>query len=80
MSDTAIPYVNDPDFQDALASFQNGEWDHGLSKLDSLVSQYPEITQLSEFREEMLLRSRVDDYERSEKIRGGIKKIFSFGG
>jgi tetratricopeptide (TPR) repeat protein len=80
MSDTAIPYVNDPDFQDALASFQNGEWDLGLSKLDSLVTQYPEITQLSEFRQEMLLRSRVDDYERAEKMRGIVKKIVYLGG
>jgi tetratricopeptide (TPR) repeat protein len=79
MPDTAIAFVNDPDFQDALASFQNGDWDLGLNKLDSLIAQYPETSQLSDFRQEMLLRSRVDGYERTEKIRAIFKKIGYWG-
>ncbi|MFC1997431.1 LysM peptidoglycan-binding domain-containing protein [Chloroflexota bacterium] len=80
MSGTDVPFVNDPDFQEALASFQNEEWDNGLSKLDSLIEQYPEITQLREFRQDMLLRSHVDEYERVEKQREFLKQIALWGG
>ena len=73
-SGTATPYINNPEFQDALASFQNGDWDLGLSKLNTLVEQYPEITELRDLRQEMLVRSRVDDYEREEKTRAIFKK------
>jgi len=65
-ADTADPQVNDPVFQEILANFQTGEWDQGLEKLDAFIDQNPSKAELKEFRQEMMLRARVDEYEKVE--------------
>jgi tetratricopeptide (TPR) repeat protein len=79
-SGTTIPIMNDPIFDDAMTSFQNGDWDQGFDLLDALVEQYPAMTQLLDFRQEMLIRSRLDEYERTEKRRDFVRKIIYWGG
>ena len=78
-SGSDIPYVSDPVFQDALENFQKGDWNEGLDKLDTLAEQHPAITQLRDFRQDMALRSRVDEYERRETWVAILKKIGYWG-
>ena len=79
LSSTAISNINDTEFKNAQASFQNGDWENGLSLLNSLVERYPEMPELREFQQEMLLRSRMDEYEREERRRYLGKRLLYWG-
>ena len=48
LASTPVPNMKDTDFINAQASFQNGDWENGLSLLDALVERYPEIPELRE--------------------------------
>ncbi len=65
-------YYGNPVFQESLSNFQRGEWQDGLSKLDKLMEIYPLDHELRGFRQQMQLRSGVDqdeiEYHSKERI------------
>ena len=78
-ADAITPQIQDVAFQEILTSFQKGEWDQGLEKLDTLIKQQPSATELQDFRQEMLIRSRIDQYERLDTRSTIQKKILLWG-
>ena len=73
--ENAIPQMKDPTFQEILANFQNGEWDLGFQKLDAFIDENPSLPELKEFRQEMGLRARIDQYEDAENKAETLKKV-----
>ncbi|HUF38773.1 MAG TPA: LysM peptidoglycan-binding domain-containing protein [Anaerolineales bacterium] len=63
---TAAPYFDDPGLQETLTAFQEENWSDGLSKLDALMEKYPFEHDLRQLRQEMVLKSRIDEYEIEE--------------
>lgn len=61
----------DPLYHNALQHLQAGEWEVGLAELNQLVEKYPLVPELRSMRQEMQIRSRIDDYETEERA---IKK------
>lgn len=59
----SAPYQKDPDYLAAFNHFQKGEWEPGLAALDTLIRQYPAARDLQSLREEILLKSQLDDDE-----------------
>jgi tetratricopeptide (TPR) repeat protein len=78
-AETATPHVSDPIFQEVLQSFQTGDWTQGFEQLDVLVERYPSKRELRDFRDEMRLRARIDQYEVDDKKRDTRKKILRWG-
>jgi tetratricopeptide (TPR) repeat protein len=79
LASTPVPNIKDTEFKNAQASFQKGDWENGLSLLDVLVERYPEIPELREFQQEMLLRSRIDEYERAERRQYIKRRVLYWG-
>lgn len=77
---TTTPHISDPVFFEAQNRFQKGEWESGLEKLDILIERYPSKIELRDYRNEMVLRARVDEYEHEEKKADTKKNIFRWGG
>jgi len=59
----SAPYQKDPDYLAASTHFQKGEWESGLAALDTIINQYPAARELRSLREEILLKSQLDDDE-----------------
>ncbi len=80
-------YRNSAVYQEALLNFQSGDWEPGLGKLNQLVKQFPLENELRALRQEMYLRSRIDDYEIEDRQRqrarnlvtGSIKVLIVLG-
>lgn len=79
LASTPVPNIKDAEFKNAQASFQNGDWENGLNLMDVLVERYPEIPELRDFQQEMLLRSRIDKYEREDRRRYIKKRLLYWG-
>jgi len=62
----ATPFFNDPALQESLTAFQEERWSDGLSKLDALMEKYPFEHELRQLRQEMVVKSRIDEYEVEE--------------
>ena len=60
---TQVPYHNDPRFHAAMEYFQKGEWKAGLAALDDVQNQYPNANDLGALRQEILLKTNLDDDE-----------------
>ncbi len=73
------PCISDPLFYQAQGYFQKGEWEVGLETLDILIKRYPSKTELQEYRFEMVLRARVDEYEIEDQKAGIRKNILGWG-
>jgi tetratricopeptide (TPR) repeat protein len=80
---TQVPYRNDPRFQAAMEYFQKGEWKAGLAALDDVQNQYPNIDDLGALREEILLKTNLDEYEvldvKVERRKKFVKNTVRFG-
>lgn len=61
---TSVPYMKDPSFNQALASFQRGEWEAGFEKLEKLEKSFPADQSLRAFHQEMQLRAKIDQDEK----------------
>ncbi|HEX9027630.1 MAG TPA: hypothetical protein VF823_00565, partial [Anaerolineales bacterium] len=55
-----------PLYRSALQHFQQGEWEAGLDELNKLAESFPLDHELRQLRQEMLLRSRIDQDERAD--------------
>lgn len=58
-----VPYRKDPRFLVAMEHFQKGEWSAGLTALDDVQNQYPNAEDLGLLRQEILLKTHIDDHE-----------------
>ncbi len=63
----AESYLDHPMFNQAMASMQKGDWESGLSQIENLMQSYPLEPELRTLRQEMILRSKVDSDERTDK-------------
>ena len=59
-------YFNHPLFYEAMGHFQVGAWETGLTQLDELRNHFPLDDALRSLRQEMQLKSKIDEYEISE--------------
>ena len=62
----AESYLDHPLFHEAMSSIQKGEWETGINQIESLMQSYPLEPELRAFRQEMILRSKVDADERAD--------------
>jgi tetratricopeptide (TPR) repeat protein len=63
----AESYLDHPMFNQAMGSMQKGDWESGISQIETLMQSYPLEPELRSLRQEMMLRSKVDTDERSDK-------------
>jgi tetratricopeptide (TPR) repeat protein len=61
-------YTSFPAYQQALKDLQVGKWEEGLAGLAEVEKKYPLEIELRALRQEMQVRSRIDEYEIEEKI------------
>lgn len=61
--ETKVQYLKEPKFQAAMKDFQNGRWDEGLTALDEVKKDYPFVIEIDALRQEMFLRSQLDEDE-----------------
>jgi tetratricopeptide (TPR) repeat protein len=59
-------YLKSPLFQEAMGNFQVGKWEDGFAKLVELEKKYPTEPEIRSLRQEMEVRSRINDYEVEE--------------
>ena len=71
-------YLTAPEYNDAMNSFQLGHWEAGLVQINELVEKFPLNTELRALRQEMLLRSKIDDYEKDDHQRESRQKAVKF--
>ncbi len=72
---TQVPYRKDPKFQVAMEHFQKGEWSAGLAALDDVQNQYPNSDDLGALRQEILMKTHIDDYEVMDGRKDARKKL-----
>jgi tetratricopeptide (TPR) repeat protein len=63
----AESYLDNPQFRQAMESMQKGEWESGLSQIETLMQAYPLESDLRSLRQEMILRAKVDVDEKVAK-------------
>ncbi len=66
MTEVIEPHQRDPEFHAALRSFQQGDWEAGLSRIAQLMERYPLDHDLRLLNQEMQLRAKVDENEQEE--------------
>jgi hypothetical protein len=66
-------YLKDPKFQSVMEYIQKGEWEAGLAGLTEVQQAYPEAQELDDFRQEILLKSHLEEYEIEDKKRSRLK-------
>jgi hypothetical protein len=74
----AESYLDHPMFQQAQKSLQKGEWETGLSQLDSLMQAYPLDHDLRAYRQEAALRARIDEEEKEDKADRRYRRFWNF--
>jgi tetratricopeptide (TPR) repeat protein len=74
----AESYFDHPMFQQAQKSLQKGEWEAGLSQLDSLMQAYPLDHELRAYRQEAALRARIDQEEKEDKADKRYRRFWNF--
>jgi tetratricopeptide (TPR) repeat protein len=72
---TKVPYRKDPKFLAAMEYFQKGEWSAGLAALDDVQNQYPNANDLGTLRQEILLKTHIDDHEVKDEQKARRKKL-----
>ena len=65
----ADAYVNLPLFRETEREFQQGNWASGLAHLQELEEAFPLEPDLRTWRQEMILRAKVDEVEFEEEAR-----------
>ena len=63
----AETYLDHPMFHKAMQNMQKGDWESGLGDIENLMQSYPLEPELRSLRQEMILRSKVDSDERTDK-------------
>ena len=67
IANQAESYLDNPQFRQAMESMQKGEWESGLSQIETLMQAYPLESDLRSLRQEMILRAKVDVDEKVAK-------------
>jgi tetratricopeptide (TPR) repeat protein len=61
---SAETYLNHPTYSSLLKHFQEGKWDASLKELDWLLKQFPRERELRNLKQDIQIRSTVDQEER----------------
>jgi tetratricopeptide (TPR) repeat protein len=72
-------YIKSPLFKDAMDLFQVGKWDEGFAKLMEVEKTYPTEPDLRTLRQEMEVRSRINEYEVEENKQHRRHQLRKFG-
>ena len=59
-------YLKFPPFHEAMSNFQVGKWEEGFAKLAEVEQTYPTEPEVRAIRQEMEVRSRINEYEVEE--------------
>ena len=65
-------------YHQAMQDMQKGEWEAGLKKLDDLMQVFPLEQELRALRQEMLVRSRIDQDEREDRSERIYRRYWKF--
>ena len=65
-TETQLHFSKDPAFTEAMFDIQEERWEDGLAKLDSLLEKFPFEKEIRVFRQEVLIKSQIDQYEVEE--------------
>jgi hypothetical protein len=71
-------YLAHPLYQAAMQDMQNGEWEAGLQKIDTLIQSFPLEQELRALRQEMQVRSRIDQDEREDNSERLYRRYWKF--
>jgi tetratricopeptide (TPR) repeat protein len=74
-----VPYLKFPPFQEAMGNFQVGKWEEGFAKLAEVERNYPTEPEVRALRQEMEVRSRINEYEVEEDKRRKRQKATRTG-
>ena len=74
----AKKYLKDPLFIETMRLLQNGDWNDGLDKLNSVKEQFPGNKELDSLHQEMLIRAKIDEYEVEDRKRENQRQITKF--
>ena len=69
LENTADSFEKLPLFQETQREFQQGNWDSGLAHLQELEEAYPLEPELRAWRQEMVLRAKMDEVEMDDEKR-----------
>jgi tetratricopeptide (TPR) repeat protein len=72
-------YLKSPLFQEAMGHFQVGKWDDGFIKLSELENTFPTEPELRAVRQEMEVRSRINEYEVEENKHQRRQRLKKYG-
>lgn len=78
VNDETVPYYQSPLFREAMKHFQTGQWQDGLNQLTEVEKNYPLNLELRSLRQEMQVRSRMDEYEREDAKHTSRKSILVY--
>lgn len=71
-------YYQSPLFREAMKHFQSGQWEDGLNRLAEVEKKYPLNLELRTLRQEMQVRSRVEEYEVEDTKRSRRSKFMFY--
>ena len=71
-------YYQSPLFREAMNHFQTGQWEEGLNRLAEVEKKYPLNLELRTLRQEMQVRSRMEEYEIEDDKRAMRKKVMYY--
>jgi tetratricopeptide (TPR) repeat protein len=71
--------MNSSVFHEAMEYFRRGKWIDGFSKLDEVVKEHPMESELRALRQEMEVRSRIDEYEKDDTKHHRVKLTRIYG-
>ncbi len=67
-------YMKDPLFNETMSAMQSGKWETSLEKLDQLFEKYPLTPELRSLRQDILLRSNIEQDEKDDIKREKFKR------
>lgn len=59
MNNISRPYMRDDLFKELMTHYQNADWESSLDSIERLTKLYPGESSLEDFREDILMRSRL---------------------
>jgi tetratricopeptide (TPR) repeat protein len=72
-------YLQSPLFHEAMERFQVGKWKAGFTKLSEVEKIFPTAPDLRSIRQEMEVRSRIDEYEIEENKQQRRHQLLKYG-
>ncbi len=71
----AESYLDHPMFRTAMASMQKGDWESGINQIEKVMQSYPLEPELRSLRQEMIIRAKVDNDEKTDQAAARKKRF-----